>query len=262
MKYNKLKKIAIVLSSLFIASSMFAAPQANQSQKNWALSLGFFGILTPQYVGSYNFRFLPLPYIDLTWRKRLFLSAARGIGGYFWNNDYGQGGASVYYAFGGTNSARSKHNLKGVDAYPIFNIFLNPRWKFLSLRTDFRQDISGSGYGNSLKLNLGIGFPISLKYKIFGSIGPGVSFASEDRMRSYYAISAADSVKSGLPVHKVAAGIEQAGGSLAIVWVKDPYFLNAFTSVNTLVGDAASSPLIKNKIIIVSGLVFSYKWTF
>ena len=251
---------------LLLSQFTFAASAAPKPDPDWSLSLGAIGVVLPESSVSSKYKFAPLPYFNLTWRKRLFLSAEKGLGGYIWNTKTSSGGLSVNLEYSGSTDSTDYHSnfgLTRMKAYPIATAFVSQQvFKIIMLKATASQDISGKHYGGKLNLAMGLGFPVWMKHNLFGAIGPSMSFVTSDYMRSRYGVDKAEAASSGQPIYQPSGGFESVGANLGLFWVQDNYGASIFTSCNWLQKKASDSPLVKNNQTYISGLAFFYKWKF
>lgn len=252
---------------LFATAIGFSTSKANApttpNTRPWSFTLGAVTLVSPRFIGSKKMRFLAVPFVDLTWRKRLFLSVYRGIGGFLWNNKkYGQGGAAINLQYTGLNTPRSNAGLPKQKIYPVLNLFLNPRWRFLILDIKYLQDVSNQKNGSQLQLGGAIAVPLSLKHKLFITLGPTATIANKTYMASRYSVSPSESAQIHQPVHNVSGGLERVGGTATIICLNERIFFNVFYTLARLEGSAASSPLIQSKWNSTTGLVLGYRWRF
>jgi len=96
------------------------------------------------------------------------------------------------------------------------------------------------------------------------SAGPRVSFAGRDFTQTYLGVTAQQSLQSGLPVFKAGHGLLSYGAAAQVTYQWTARLeTSAFFQATRLAGDAANSPLVKqrgspNQFIFGSSL----RWTF
>jgi MipA family protein len=78
------------------------------------------------------------------------------------------------------------------------------------------------------------------------SIGPRLRLADEDYMESYFGVTPAVALRSGLPVYQPEGGIKAAGAMFGITHQLSRSFgVYAYAGYDRLVGDAADSPIVR-----------------
>ncbi|MCU0820512.1 MAG: MipA/OmpV family protein [Beijerinckiaceae bacterium] len=80
------------------------------------------------------------------------------------------------------------------------------------------------------------------------SAGPRLAIAGRDFTQTYLGVDAGQSVRSGLPQFKAGAGILSYGAAAQVSYQWTPRLeTSAFIQANRLAGDAAKSPLVKQR---------------
>ncbi len=96
------------------------------------------------------------------------------------------------------------------------------------------------------------------------SLGAGVSvtWASSNYMSNRFGVSGSDSLRSGLRPFKAGSGFKDLGLDVSLTYsLSQRWALTGFASYQLLLGDAAKSPIVKdrgNRNNFTSGLVVSY----
>lgn len=239
---------------LLAAAVSPAAAQPAEQPSGLDLSLGLGAAVAPDYEGSNDYDLLPL------WNLRLgnlyhpqTYVRLRGLGfdsnllphehwrlGLVgrWQSDYG-----------GVDDSRVRRLRRPEDALHAGLLF----------GYDF-SDRSGRGYSLGLQatydLMNGNGFlvtpqvavqqPLSERLRLGGSLSLG--WASSGYMTNRFGISAADAGRSGLSRHSAGAGFKDAAANLSLTWlVTERWTLTGFGGYRRLLGDAASSPLVRDR---------------
>lgn len=239
---------------LLAAAVSPAAAQPAEQPSGLDLSLGLGAAVVPDYEGSNDYDLVPL------WNLRLgnlyhpqTYVRLRGLGfdsnllphehwrlGLVgrWQSDYG-----------GVGDRRVRRLRRPEDALHAGLLF----------GYDF-SDGSGRGYSLGLQatydLMNGNGFlvtpqvavqqPLSERLRLGGSLSLG--WASSGYMTNRFGISAADAGRSGLSRHSAGAGFKDAAANLSLTWlVTERWTLTGFGGYRRLLGDAASSPLVRDR---------------
>lgn len=119
---------------------------------------------------------------------------------------------------------------------------LTPKW---SLSSGVSQDLLGRQGGAVGTVDLGTGG--RLGEQSAWSAGAGVAVANGQYMRSYFGVSEAASLASGLPTYDARGGLKDMHAGLGFTTPIDSHWI-AFgaVGVSRLMGDATSSPLTKS----------------
>jgi MipA family protein len=258
-----MKRLSIFLITALCCSNIFAnTSNTIAPEKDWSISLGGIVLVIPKSSVSRKYTILPLPTLDVTWKKLLFASVYRGLGVYLWNKKTGSAGVAANLDYAGSGSYREDFGLKKVGVYPIATFFLQQSFlKVVRLKISGTQDISGHKNGAKLNIGLGLGFPIWLSQKVFGSIGPSMTLANQRYMQKRYGVSAADAASNtALTQYTAKSGIESIGANAAVFWKHNSFMLGGFFNANWLQSAAHNSPLVKENVIYSGGITGAYNW--
>ncbi len=180
----------------------------------------------PDYQGSDDYRFTPLPLI--TGSISGFDFGARGPGLYVDLIRDGQSDAKTSFVFGPTFRVRTDRNGKiddvavallgkrdvaveaGINAAIAVSGILNRADK-LSFGLEALRDVAGAHKGAVLTPSVSYFTPVS--NAAFVNIGVSAQYADDKFNRYYFGIDAAGSAASGLPVFAAKGGIKNAGAS-------------------------------------------------
>jgi len=199
--------------------------------------LGGGGSIAPRYEGSSDYLFSPYPTFRL---KRLTFSNGFQIGG-------GDGmGLSLYpsFAYRGARKAADTPALTGladVDRTVELGVgasYTTPGFKVFG---EVRKGIGGhDGYVGEIGADM-IAHPSD---QLTLSAGPRASFASGDYMDTYFGVSAAESIASGLPQFTPRSGFKSIGVEASARYdVTGNWAVESSAGYNRLIGDAADSPV-------------------
>src|SRR5262245_1524572 len=106
-----------VLAALLFAMPAVAVPEegaeieaapARPVRPDWTVTFGRAAVVAPSYPGASSFTLLPLPYIDVRYRDRFFLSPFQGIGVNAISTGRLQVGVAVLPDFGRSDSAADR----------------------------------------------------------------------------------------------------------------------------------------------------------
>ena len=132
---------------------------------------------------------------------------------------------------------------------------LTRRW---TVSASLAQDLLGRGGGALVSADAGYALPTSPRTT--WTAGGGVSFGDRTYMRSYYGVSEAASVTSGLPAFDAGAGPRDLHFGLGWTSALTPRWIG-FASLggSRLLGDAATSPLTKNRNAVSMSVGIGYR---
>ena len=145
-----------------------------------------------------------------------------------------------------------KRTLRG-RVYASYTI--NPRW---SIGGNVSQDLLGRRGGALASTDLGYSLPLGPRTVM--TFGVGANWADAQRMRSYYGVSDAASLRSGLPVYRPDAGLLDLHAGTGITIAFAPRWIG-FASVggSRLQSEAAASPLTRNRSAVSASVGLAYR---
>lgn len=226
--------LLVPLASGFALS---AAPAVAGNAPGIEFELGGGASVAPRYEGASAYLFSPYPTFRL---KRLTFSNGFQIGG-------GDGtGLSFYpsFRFRGARKAADTPALTGLaDVDPAVELGLGVSYATPGFRAfvEVRRGLTGhDGYVGEF------GGDLSFRPadRLTLSAGPRFSFAGGDYMNTYFGVSAAESVASGMAQFSPRSGFKSAGAEVSARYeMGDNWALEGSARYDRLVGDAAASPV-------------------
>jgi outer membrane protein len=234
-----------------VAALTFLAPQAGAAdlkpaaatarEHDIVLEIGGGAVVRPAYEGASDYEVSPWPIVQL---RYLWLP---GFGVVKNDNPRREGFAFApsfryvskrqsadYAALTGLNDVDAAFEVGGRLAYTF---------GFLRLHGNLRQ---GFGGHDGLVGEAGLDFLLYPDDRTEIGIGPRISYADADYMRTYLGVTAAESAASGLRAFNPGGGLKGVGAELAARYALTPAWAisGAFTW-ERLVGDAADSPIVQ-----------------
>lgn len=266
MKRSTLSHLASTLALCAALAAPTAHAQAFDAVRLYGAAPGQDGglvgaavLVGTEYPGSDERRTLVLPVLDYQWANGWFAGTTNGIGYNFSDSKDMQYGLRLTADFGRKESRSvALRGMGDVDAQVefggFFNHALSPAWTLTStLRYGAGQD------GNGLVADLGAAYATQLAAQWRLGVGAGLSLANTDHMQSYFGVSAAQAAASGYSAYAPGAGVRNGRVNMALTYLASPRVsITAGISVNTLLGDAADSPLVRRKTSVNGLLAAAY----
>ena len=257
----------LIFSGLMLWASGAAAYAAQESAKEnakeqsaWSVSLLALGIYKPEYEGSEDYDVLGFPLINITWCDTVFLKPRKGLGVYILNMQDLQLGLSLGYTFGREeDDSVFLAGLGDIDDGATVNVFMEKKINGFSLAGSYSQQISGHDTG--FQLQAGLGYGRRLGRRAFLKTDLKISGASWKYMDEYFSISPDQSAASGLSIYDADAGVKTVGlGITAIYRLTRQWAVQCKTGYERLVGEAADSPVVRDKDQYMVSAGFSYEF--
>lgn len=132
---------------------------------------------------------------------------------------------------------------------------INSRW---SVGGNVSQDLLGRRGGALASTDLGYSLPLGPRTVM--TFGGGANWADAQRMRSYYGVSNAASLRSGLPAYRPDAGLLDLHAGTGITTAFTQRWIGfASFSGSRLQSDAAASPLTRNRSAVSASVGLAYR---
>lgn len=230
-----------------------------ESYGKWGLVAGAGAFVTPNYSGDDNYRVLALPFVRLSRGEKFWASVPEGANYMFHNKGpltlsakagiafpRDEDNDSLFAVSGGTSTELlglgdlgTSIELGGAAAYDFGPV---------TLSAGLRRGIGGHGawVGDAslsfTKVFKTPGPPIAM------ILTPNIKFGDADLTQSYYGITPEQSLRTGLAEFTTDGGIYSAGlNALTFIPTSRKSAFIVFGSVRELVGDAADSPLVRER---------------
>jgi outer membrane scaffolding protein for murein synthesis (MipA/OmpV family) len=229
-------------------------------ESDWVIRLGAFGIVTPEYEGSDDFKIRGFPVIDLEYKERFFLNPVKGLGMWFWRGSSTRVGASVGYRAGRDEDDSSKlEGLGDVDGGATANLYLEWQSRPWSADLHYSRQFTGDDTGTRVDLRAGYGFrlvgPVFLKPSV------RIRYADSDYNQSNFGITPRQAANSGLPEYDADGDINSVGaGLVTLVFLSKHWSVQLIANYERLIGDAGDSPIVQERNQFRAGVGLSYQF--
>lgn len=230
----------------------------SRGRQGWGITLGAALAEVPKYPGASTKRTRLAPLFSLRYGDRLFVGPLGvGVVAVRWKGF--RAGPVLGYQRG--RSASDDPHLAGlgdIAAAATAGLFGTYARGPLSVSVTARQAISHAtdGLSGLLQVNLRHVF---VGARTFVSLGPDLEFGSGEYERTWFGISPAQSLASGLPVYSPRGGIDRVGLHAGLTHRASEHILwRVFARVSDFRGDAAQSPIIERRVQLVVGAGLAY----
>jgi outer membrane scaffolding protein for murein synthesis (MipA/OmpV family) len=215
------------------------------------LSLGAAGLYRPEFKGSKDYEFKPLPFVGLRYDRGDYYVALEGgalranlaPGGFI------EAGPVVTYERGRKDDIENLavRRLGEIDAAVNAGVFIRKRFDVaggrLSIEAEALVDTGKVHEGTLVNLGLGYDRALNDRWSIGASLA--TTWADEKYMQTYYGVSSAGARASGLAPYAAKAGIEKIELSAALRYrINDRWSALGQGSYGRLVDSAADSPIV------------------
>ena len=169
-------------------------------------------------------------------------------------------GSLAGYRFGrDEDDSRRLRGLEDIDGGLVIGGFATYRSGPIAVSASYHPQVTGDDTGGLLRIGAEYVSRPSPGLKVTTDIG--ANYASEDYMSSYFGVSRAQSVASGLPVFHPSAGFKDVYAGITTAIDLDERWSVLLTGRYAhLIGDAADSPIVESESQLFGGLGVSYKF--
>ena len=224
-----------------------------------SFTLGLAVARLPEYEGSDQFETRALPVISYR-SGRFFAGTLTGVGYNLSNLPNVEFGPLLTYRFGRDESDSPRLNgLGDIDAGADLGAFV--RWNAhpFSLGARLEQGVGGNVTGTSLRLDAAYLLPIDQRNAL--RLDASVDWADADIMQGFFGVSAAQSLRSGLPGYTASAGIRRYGVTATWAHSITPNWSSTVrVGVYRLGNEAADSPLTLKRSAALVSAGLSYRF--
>jgi len=241
-----------------------AAPLERPLRSDWSFEFGGGALAAPSYAGAASTKILPLPWVDLRYRDRFFLSPISGLGVNLVALPGARLGVALLPDLGRT--ASSSDRLRGwgdIGAGADLKLFgqlhlVGP----VALLAAVRRQLGG---GNGTVVDAGLTGTLPLLRRLIVSATGTVSWANARYTQSYFGVDADQSAAaflngSAVPTFAAGAGLRDASLALNAIFRVDRHWsVQSVVRTEVLLGDAGRSPLTERRFQLTFGGFIAYR---
>ncbi|NRA30838.1 MAG: MipA/OmpV family protein [Parvularculaceae bacterium] len=254
-------------AALSLISAAFA-----QSRSSYDDFLSFGVVSVPEYDGSADEQIVPLIFGQMRFGGARYVAIeGTGVRINVVDDQNWSLGPSVNIGFGRNDDVDNDiiALLEEIDTAIELGGFVSHAWTGIghpsgvfSLGMGASRDIAGAHDGWQANLTAGYGRNMGDRLRVDGTVGLAVM--GENIADTYFSVSSADALASGLGPYEAASGVRDYNASLAVIYqLSDRWSAVGYTSYRRLTGDAADSPIVDqegdpNQIIAAFGLGYAF----
>lgn len=267
----------ILAVGLASALSLEVAAQEPPGASVWSITVGAGVVAFPKYTGSDEYRVLPLPIAQVTYRGRVFLGpSTSGVGG----------GLGVYAVrtsrFGLALEAGVQDSRPASRSDALAGTDDRDAVASLGASASYRAGPIEGGVGVAVGLNDGAGvlgtasLSISQPFgRFIGTAGLSAAFADARQMRRDFGVTEGEASRRQALIdsgdqrleptdgraYEPGAGLRQVGVAASLVYLLGTrWSLVGFGGVDRLSDEAASSPLVRRRDQVAGGVGLTFRF--
>jgi MipA family protein len=259
MKWIKTIAFSAVLMSLFIGDAIASEIVATGDVANTPTVVGLGIAMIPDYLGSDDYKAVPLPFVKYTFSgsERYIKLAGPELSFNFLNHPNFYVGPLVRYYGSRDNDIEDDvvKKMKKVDsglsagAFLVYEIKgVDPRNK-VNFTLKFLADVSDSYNGYLMDFDTTFWRKVTDRWDVF--IGAGTTYADNDYMDTYFGVSnnnRGSATLSELPNFNAESGMRDVRAQAGAIWYYDQNWLfGGLVRYQLLLGDAEDSPVVDRR---------------
>ncbi len=255
----KMVPTAIFIASITLPASALAESSENK-QQGFQVSLGAGLTMAPTYLGDDDYQTNAFPNISLSYNDRLKISL-RGIEYVAISQDGWSAGPVLSYDFGrDENPDDSPFAISGdtttdlvglgdIDGTVQLGGFVEYKARSFAAKIDLRQGLDGGHDGLFGDASVSyLGQLSALERTAFFTIGPSLSFGDDAYNSTFFDVTAAQSLASGISQYDADAGLNSFGvHATVMVPITDTVSLVGFAKYDKLTGDVGDSSIVNER---------------
>lgn len=273
MRNDAAKKFTPALCLIFLFAWLPFAEAGERGE--WDIRIGLGARYDAKYEGSDEMKARALPFIDITWKDLVFLNSRNGLGVHLYSDHGLTVSVGVGYVFGRDESDSS--GLRGmgdIDETAAANLMVKYDLGLFKPYAGVSRHLGGSE-GTLAKAGVGGVVPLALltgrmKTQDMGDGGPtgpalklgaSITWADDSYMESYFGVNPAQSSASGYSRYDAGSGFKSVDFEAGLIYqFAENRAVIAQVGYSQLSGDAADSPIVRDKGRFSGGFFLSYRF--
>lgn len=243
-----LSAAAATLTAIYLSTSAHArTPVSNDDA--FTATIGAGAIYTPDYEGSDDFDIMPFPYLSVGYKDLAYIRGPEaGINVLRLKpSDTTKILVGPIARYRRDRPQKRNRDLAGlgnvdtsIEVGGSARVEIGRGWMQIS----YAKDVAGGHEGWVGTAEAGYSIPLSDNFT--ASINGTTSWVDQKYMRTYFGVTSAQSLRSGLPQFDAGKGIKDAGGGLNLQYrLGDHWTIAAVGSYSRLLNDAKRAPLVR-----------------
>jgi outer membrane protein len=224
----------------------------------WGVTLGAGVGVAPEYPGASSYHAGAVPLAELTYGRTLFIGT-EGLGVNLINSNGFRAG--VVLGRLGSRSERDDPRLTNLGNIPpsltagVFASYLTGPFMF---STTVRQAFTQTDNGLLGLVQFDYLLPL-MGHKMLIAFGPDLEFSNARYNQTWFGVTPAQSLDSGLPVFNPGAGVRDVGVHASLTYRYSQHFLlRVFGNLSDITGDDGNSPIVENRAQALFGVGLAY----
>jgi MipA family protein len=256
---------ALAADAIAVNSDDFTPPpepsrfgRIEQKLADWHVVLGGGAIIVPKYEGSDEFKIMPVPFVTATFRDVVTIDPT-GADIALYKQDRFEFSARLGYEMGRDEDDADR--LRGLGDIGMGATVGGKAAVNLGPAEIFAQVDKTIGGSDGLVGEVGIEVSQPLSQSLMIGARASAVFADENHMQAYFGVTPQQSARSGLARYDAGAGLKRADFSVSATYLLNQnWMVRGEAGIGVLVGDAADSPIVVEKIQPSGMLLVGYRF--
>lgn len=229
-----------------------------QKLAGWKVVVGGGAIVSPKYEGGDEFEVTPVPFISATFLDVVTIDPTGANIAVYEQGPF-ELSARLGYEMGRNEDDSDRlRGLGDIDMGVTVGAKAAVSFGPAEIFAQVDKTIEGSD-GLVGRVGVEVTQPLSQSFMVGASAS--AVFADENHMQAYFGVTPEQSARSGLAQHDVGAGLKRADFSISATYMlNENWMLRGEAGVGVLVGDAADSPVVVDKVQPSGMLLVGYRF--
>ncbi|KQT00726.1 MipA/OmpV family protein [Rhizobium sp. Leaf386] len=228
------------------------------TSRNWSLILGAGAMFEPEYEGGDKFAINPIPVFIFTYGEWLEIDPTGATIKAFERDGFSLSARVGYETGRDEDDADELKGLGDIDFAATVGLKAAYEMGPLEIYAAIDQTIGGS---ESLIGTIGAEYTAPVTEQLILGAGVEATIANGKHMDAYFGVNADQSAASDLPQYDAGAGLKRVDVSLSATYlINEHWMVRGEAGVGVLTGDAADSPIVKEKVQPSTSIFVGYKF--
>ena len=255
----------LAADAIAVNSDDFIAPpepsrfgRIEQKLADWHVVLGGGAIIAPKYEGSDEFEIMPVPFVSATFRDTVTIDPTGANIALYEQGPFAFSARLGYEMGRKEDDSDHLRGLGDVDMGATVGAKAAVKFGPAEIFAQLDKTVGGS---EGLLGTVGIEVSQPLSQSLMVGAGASVVFADENYMQAYFGVTPEQSARSGLARYDAGAGLKRADFSVSATYMLNQnWMVRGQAGVGILVGDAADSPIVVDKVQPSGMLLVGYRF--
>ena len=242
-------KVKLIVFAFVAACFVFVGvPASSTAAGDVKYSIGAGVGFVPDYEGSEDYKFAPLPYFSAQWNNGRYVRLdGNALKVNLLANDTWSLGPVLQYRGERDDDVDNNRvsKMDKIDTAVEAGAFMGYNYDSWDISFQLATDVSGEHDGMLATARTGYTFNND---KMSTRVGASVTYADDDYMDTYFSVDAKDAIRSGLKKYKAESGVKDVGVDLTLFYtMNENWAVRGTAAYIALLEDAKDSPIVDDE---------------